>query len=220
MKIQALTLYTSNLVNQLGFYKDTLGIEVVEKSVSSFTLKIGASHLQFIANENTTPYHFAFNIPAHQETAALNWLKDRVEVLKYDDSEIQEFSNWNAKAVYFYDAEKNIVEFISRRRILDEVPEPFTAKSVLSISEIGLVTDTIEPVYQKLNAQGVEVFDGNMHRFCAAGDDHGLFIIINPKAKKWFPTNEKAYHSPFEIEVEFEERIQKMKYEKNDLQLV
>ena len=220
MKIQALTLYTSNLKSQLTFYKDTLGFVVLEKNDSNFTLKTGSSRLTFISNENATPYHFAFNIPAYHEQEALNWLKQRVSIIKDKDLEIMEFEDWRAKAVYFYDADHNIVEFISRQKITTEVPLPFTIQSVLSISEIGLVTDNIEPVYQKLDSLGVDVFDGNMHRFCAAGDDNGLFIIINPNVKNWFPTDEKAFYSPFEIEIEIERNYYDLKYKKNDLQLL
>ena len=220
MKIQALTLYTSNLKNQLSFYEDTLGFEVLEKTSSSFTLIAGSSRLTFISSESATPYHFAFNIPAHQEGAALTWLKERVAIIKYEELEIQEFSDWDARAVYFYDADNNIVEFIARRRIAEQIPEPFTAQSILNISEIGLVADDIESIYKKLNALGVEIFDGNMHRFCAAGDDNGLFIIINPNVKNWFPKDEKAYYSPFEVKIEIGGISYDLKYEKNDLQLM
>jgi catechol-2,3-dioxygenase len=219
MKIQTLTLYTSSLKNQLSFYRDTLGFEVLETNDSNFTLKTGSTRLTFISSENATPYHFAFNIPAYHEQEALNWLKQRVSIIKDEDLEIMEFEDWQAKAVYFYDADHNIVEFISRQKITTEVPLPFTIQSVLSISEIGLVTDNIEPVYQKLDSLGVDVFDGNMHRFCAAGDDSGLFIIIDPNLKKWFPTGEKAYYSPFVIEIEIGENAHRLNYKKNELQL-
>lgn len=218
MKIQALTLYTSQLETQLSFYKDTLRFQILESTESSFTLSIGRSQLQFIKSKNTTPYHFAFNIPANQEDAALSWLEQRVNIIKYGELEIIDFEDWQAKAVYFYDACNNLVEFISRRRIQSEIPEPFTIDSVLSISEIGLVTDEIEAVYQKLNSTGIEIFDGNMHRFCAAGDDHGLFIIINPTVKNWFPTGEKAYYSPFEVDIEVEEKRHRLQYTKNSFQ--
>jgi hypothetical protein len=57
-----------------------------------------------------------------------------------------------------------------------------------------------------------------MHRFCAAGDDHGLFIIINPTVKNWFPTGEKAYYSPFEVDIEVEEKRHRLQYTKNSFQ--
>jgi catechol-2,3-dioxygenase len=219
MKIQILTLYTSNLKNQFIFYRDTLGFEVLEESHSSFTLKTGHTKLTFVSSENATPYHFAFNIPAYQEDAALTWLKSKVDVLTEGGLEIMDFDDWQAKAVYFYDADNNIVEVISRRRIESDVQEPFTIDSVLSISEIGLVTDEIEPIYQKLNDLGIEIFDGNMYRFCAAGNDNGLFIIINPKVKNWFPTDEKAFYSPFEVVTELRGVSYNLKYIKNNLQI-
>ncbi len=88
----------------------------------------------------------------------------------------------------------------------------------MCISKIGLVTDEIEPIFQKLNPLGIEIFDGNMQRFCAAGDDNGLFIIINPNVKDWFPTGEKAHHSPFEVDIAVKEKQHRLKYLKNSLQ--
>ena len=34
---------------------------------------------------------------------------------------------------------------------------------------------------------GLQLYDGNLDRFCAAGDEQGLLIMIRPSLKKWLP---------------------------------
>ena len=103
MKIHKLRLYTSDVARQYSFYKDDLGMEIINYEDDSFEIKCGFSILRFEFKENSVPTHFAFHIPDEQEQEALNWLKTVVPVLKYNDEQIIDFSNWNAKSVYFYD---------------------------------------------------------------------------------------------------------------------
>jgi len=49
---------------------------------------------------------------------------------------------------------------------------------------------------------GLNIYDGDLERFCAVGDEHGLFICVNYEIKDWFPTGDKAFASDFEIEFE------------------
>jgi hypothetical protein len=156
--------------------------------------------LTFVFKANVTPYHFAFNIPANREVDALIWLKKRVQILPFGHEEIINFKSWNANAIYFYDKDRNIVEFISRKNLDIPNKKPFSSGSILNISEIGLATTRIEKIYQELNRmQRIEIFDGNFKRFCAAGNDEGMFILVNHKIKKWFPTNDEVFVSDFGI---------------------
>ena len=55
------------------------------------------------------------------------------------------------------------------------------------------VTD-IEAAFKKLKTHlGVSVFDGSFDKFCAVGEEQGLFIIIDKAKKDWFPLNDKAF---------------------------
>jgi hypothetical protein len=36
--------------------------------------------------------------------------------------------------------------------------------------------------------------------------------------KNWFPTGEKAYYSPFEVDIEVEEKRHRLQYTKNSFQ--
>jgi catechol 2,3-dioxygenase-like lactoylglutathione lyase family enzyme len=200
MKIKELIIYTDKLNEQLDFYVDVLELQLLKRTSQSGSLKIGSSILTFKWKENVRPYHFAFNIPSNKENEALIWLKKRVKVLSFEGNEIADFKNWNAKAIYFYDEDLNIVEFISRKDLRNYNKANFSSKSILNISEIGMATTQIEKTYYKLNEiQKIDVFDGNFERFCAIGNDEGMFILVNPKMKKWFPTDDEVFLSDFEL---------------------
>lgn len=221
MEIQKLTLFTSNLDAQKKFYSITLGFNICNENQSSISFQIGQSILEFQERENSTQYHFAFNIPGYKENEALLWLKSRVEILKDGEIEIQDFDFWNAKAIYFYDADNNIVEFISRKNLNNSTQEEFNVQQVLEISEIGLPTDNIKSVFDHINGKTtVPLFSGGMERFCAQGNEHGLFIIIDKKKKTWFPTNETAFSSDFELVFKESGKVYSLFYMNEDLKFL
>lgn len=201
MKIKELQLYTAQLETQTTFYTEVLGLEIIAQTKSTISFQIGNALLEFSYRAEFTPYHYAINIPANKEQEALEWLKKRVAILKYEGNEIQYFDFWNAYAIYFYDADHNIVEFIARKNLKNNATEAFNVSSLLGISEIGLPTFDINQEYQLLNKKtGIEIHSGNLERFCALGDENGLFIMINKNEKKeWYPTLDKPYSSDFKI---------------------
>lgn len=212
MHIKTLILYTPDVERQIQFYSQVLGLTPKESTRESVSFQIGESLLVFKYKHEATPYHFAINIPAYQDKEALAWLKNRVDILKDGNNEIQDFTSWNAKAIYFYDADKNIVEFISRNNLKQVSDLPFNQESLIEISEIGLPTQSIEKEYRLLNKMfGVEVYDGSFHRFCAIGDEHGLFICID-EDRKWFPVKDRAYYSDFIVDVEFNKKRLAIEY--------
>ena len=108
------------------------------------------------------------------------------------------------KAIYFYDTDHNIMEFIARERIDIESDVAFTPRTILSISEMAIATTAIEPVYKAINnIKPIPIFDGSFERFCAIGNDEGLFILINKTIKKWYPTNDEAFISDFIIKGDY-----------------
>lgn len=212
MKIHSLKLNSSDLAGQTQFYSEVIGLELTQKSDSQATFRIGKSKLVLAQSDGFRPYHFAFNIPANREKEALKWLRDRVEILDFEGREIQDFDSWNAKAIYFYDTDRNIVEFIARKNLPNQSDDTFGSRSLLEISEIGMPVNDIEKAYDAINeiAQ-LKVYDGDFQRFCAIGDETGLFICIDKEKKTWFPTGEHAFSSDFEIE--FSESGQLLKAE-------
>lgn len=202
MKIKELKIYTQNVSKQIDFYSNKIGLALLEKSELEAVFQIGKSKIRLVKNDKFQPYHFAINIPNNREKEALEWLKERVEILKDGKTEIQDFDFWNAKAIYFYDTDKNIVEFIARKNMKNESKEEFSVNSLLEISEIGMPVNNIQTIFQTLNEiTNIEKFDGGFERFCAIGDEKGLFICINKQIKDWFPTGDKAHSAEFEIKI-------------------
>jgi len=209
MLINQLQLYTGKLEEQHYFYNRVLGLELLEKETDSFLLKAGHSKLRFIKSEQNCYYHFAFNIPSFQSREALQWLKERVEILKDENgNEIVGFVNWNAEAIYFLDSSGNIVEFIARKNLELSCAEKFSSKSIFGISEIGLPTEDVAATFHLLKHQiaqalprgrTLQKYWGNFENFCAAGDEQGLFIIVNQRKKLWYPTQTPALPFPFQL---------------------
>jgi catechol-2,3-dioxygenase len=200
MEIKELKIYSSKIKEQADFYSKVLGLSVIKLTEDNVLLEFGKSILNIEFKAETTAYHFAINIPSNKEYEALEWLKSRVGILKEEGNEIQDFDFWNAKAIYFYDKDKNIVELIARKNLNNLSNQKFDSNQFLQISEIGLPTLNIENEFKQLKSlTGIEIFDGGFERFCAIGDENGLFICINKKVKYWYPTNDKAFSSEFEI---------------------
>lgn len=221
MKIEFLKLYTRDLQAQKRFYAEVLQLPVKNELKTSFQLKIGYTLLEFEQDSSATPYHIAIHIPAFQEEKALDWLEKRTTVLKDEENKIIDFPGWKAKSVYFYDAEKNIVEFISRRHMFTAASEEFSEKSLLGLSEIGLATENVEEKFNFLNSNfGLQKFTGDYDHFCATGDDEGLFIIINKEQKDWIPTGDKAYASNFEIKLSVQNAIFGAAFKNDRLELL
>ncbi|MEL7532496.1 MAG: VOC family protein [Bacteroidota bacterium] len=199
MYIKALTLHTSQLEKQCRFYGDVLGLDVRQVSDGSYRFRLGDTFVRLQASPNAKPYHFAINIPHNQSQEALAWLKKRVEILTDAGNEIQDFVNWEAEAIYFYDEDKNIVELIARRKLDNHSDEPFGPHAFLAVSEIGMPTLDIETKFALIQKQlGLSIYDGSFERFCAIGDEHGLFICIDKSKKDWFPSNDKAWSANFQ----------------------
>ncbi|GAA3610218.1 hypothetical protein GCM10022396_29250 [Flavivirga amylovorans] len=75
---------------------------------------------------------------------------------------------------------------------------------LLSISEIGIVATNLESIYNSINnIKSIPVFDGSLERFCALGNENGLFILINKTIKTWHPTQEEAFTSNFIIKGDY-----------------
>ena len=171
MKIERLEIKSRNLKEQQMFYSKTLGLKTYKGAGNSFEVETGTSVLKFIEDINATPYHIAFHIPPAQEKTALAWLKHKVEIQKNGQEEIIDFSAWNAMSLYFYDVDKNILEFISRRDLYPRGADGFTEKSILAIAEIGLATNDIPEKFRILNQTcDLKKFDGNFENFCAIAD--------------------------------------------------
>jgi catechol-2,3-dioxygenase len=221
MKIEYLKIFSPYPAKQKMFYQDVLGLPVTETENSTIQVKLGYSQLEIREMEDATPYHLAFHIPPHREESALEWLQKRTAILENKGDKIVDFPAWDAKSLYFYDADKNILEFISRRKLFPPETGEFSAEEILGISEVGLATGDVEDKFTFLNRNfGLEKYSGDYRHFCAIGDDEGLFITINKDQKDWIPTGDKAFASPFEIKISVEKALFGAVYANERLELL
>lgn len=181
MNITYLELITKDLQKQYEFYSNILGLSV---NLLSAKLEVQAGETQLVFTKAEPDfdgaYHFAFNIPENQLAQAIQWSSSRFPVL-HDDTgkEIFDSKSWNSHSVYFKDPAGNILEFIARHDLTNAVTEEFTSEQMLNVSEIGLPSENVIELADRLCTQlGVSVFHQEPNgTFTPVGDDHGLFIL-------------------------------------------
>ena len=197
MIISELILQTHNLIETEKFYSGKLQLEVITKTESSVSFRAGDSVLTFEQNDRgeNFKYHFAFNIPANQLEESIIWACNKVELIRNPESHlITNFDNWKAQAIYFYDNNGNLAEFIGRADLDNNSDTEFSSKSILNISEIGIVTvNPLDLASQITQQTGIDYFikASKTEDFVVLGNDNGLLIIVNPN-RNWYPTENKA----------------------------
>lgn len=220
MKIKNLHIYSKNLNAQTAFYKEVLGFSIVEKSTDKIIFKIGNSTLILQENKNFKPYHIAFHISAQKEKQALKWLKKRVEILKNKEEEIIDFSNWEAKSIYFYDEDKNIIEFISRKYLFPTSSLKFTSADICGIAEIGLAVNNVKSTFKYIkNTSNLEQYFGDEEKFCVIGNDEGLLITVDKNKKTWFPTKDRSRNAAFGLRFIHENQTFQLDYNGSKIHL-
>jgi catechol-2,3-dioxygenase len=206
MKLQHIQIQTNNIQETTSFYQDILELPIIEKTTDSVTIQAGNSTLKFIENPQfKSIHHFAFNIPENKLDEAIDWCKSKVDLIFIEDQKvITNFENWNANAVYFYDNNGNLLEFIARHDLNNAQTEAFSSKSILNISEIGIVNENpLELGKQLIVKHGLEFFSKNANSefFAAVGDDEGLLILVHPK-RNWYPTETPSESNKTDIRIE------------------
>ncbi|MFF2176274.1 VOC family protein [Lysinibacillus sp. NPDC058147] len=208
MEIKSLTLQTDNLQTMKEFYIKKLGFPMIAETRDSFQIQTGTSILKFTNSDTVSKpfYHFAFNIPANQFEEAKFWLKNKVQLLTEDGEDEVYFSNFAAQAMYFEDPSGNIVEFIARYGINEESSEPFTIKSILHISEIGLIVDDVFKAGEELSK--VHIFEREYkpinEKFLnfMGVREKGIFIILAHPGRRWIFSDKYSSIFPLEISVD------------------
>jgi len=196
MKLLEVELLTDNLVETKEFYASQLEFPIINQTSRKISFLAGSSVLTFTKSNNINPnYHFAFNIPYNKLSEAINWLSEKVTLIKNSNYEIiTKFGNWNAESIYFYDNNNNILELIARFDLKNSSDYAFSIFSIESISEIGIVTESPMSLGEELITNyGLSYFSKGPQRddFVALGDDNGL-ILISRTNRNWYPTNDSA----------------------------
>jgi catechol 2,3-dioxygenase-like lactoylglutathione lyase family enzyme len=206
MKLEHIQIQTNDIQNTISFYQDILELPIIEKDSNSVTIKAGDSVLKFIENPDfNSIYHFAFNIPENKLDEAINWCKSKIDLLIIEDKRIiANFETWNANAVYFYDNNGNLLEFIARHDLDNLQIKEFSSKSILNISEIGIVDENpMELGEQLIEDHNLAFFSKNYNseNFAAIGDDEGLLIIVKPY-RNWYPTQTPSKSNKTDVRIE------------------
>jgi len=212
MKFLDITLLSNNLSLTEQFYNIVLDLPVLEKTSNRVSFRAGSTALHFVRSEELKPvYHFAFNIPHNQLGDAIAWCETRVKLLPVEGSNlIADFASWNARSIYFFDTQGNILEFIARYDLPNQSHWPFGGSSISCISEIGLVTNDVLGLREKLmSGYAIPAFTKKTKQdeeFAALGTEEAL-LIMSRTGRHWYPTNIEA--KPFEtiIRVEIDRRV-------------
>lgn len=218
MKITELTLAAPYPDEMKKFYSGTLSFVEIEagSDTDGFSFQAGHTRVNFIPGDREAKYHFAFNIKPDQLNDAVKWMNNCGVELVFspeDKGVVVDFPNWWAKSIYFFDPAGNIVELIARGGIGAAGNAPaFCASSIVSVSEIGIVTDDVVAMREWIiNAHGITPFSRqtNTEQFSALGDDRGL-ILIAAAGRKWFMGNFEAKHFPISISCESDAGLRKL----------
>lgn len=198
MRIQRLDLFAHDL-QALGSFYERLGL-VCKPSVGALSISCGETQLNFHQSEEKPNYHFAFNIPANRLQACHDWLGAHADLLPFEGSTVIDFPNWKAQSVYALDPAQNIIEFIARKDVGpgSEAGAFQPGTELLNISEIGCPVQRIPDFRDAISMAQVPVYSGGDQYFCALGDEHGLFIVVDPGKEFWLPTELKAVAYPLQ----------------------
>ncbi|WP_017186799.1 VOC family protein [Alkalibacillus haloalkaliphilus] len=205
MEIKTMTLQTAKLTEMKDFYIKQLGFILIEENDDSFRFAVGSSELEFTSNGVTKIpyYHFAINIPSNKFIEAKTWIKERVSLNLEDGQDEVDFSHLPAHALYFDDPSGNVVEFISRHSMKTDQDKPFSIKSVLNISEIGVTVNDVFSAADALNKVGVTERDNeviNEQTLNFMGDRKtGVFIILNQPGRRWIFSEKLSNTFPLSI---------------------
>ena len=213
MKITELHLESPHLEELFEYYVGLLEMPGALHG-NKLLIRSADTNLYFHKSEQERLYHFAFNIPVNRIEACRDWLKARCPLLPFEGEEIIHHQNWNSHAIYAFDAAKNIIEFITRPTMPESELDSFDPEvDVLSVSEIGMVVDSIPEVKVTTDAAGIARFSGADEYFSAFGTEEGLFITLDKQKDFWLPTDIKPEPFPFKARVLVDENQYEASYD-------
>jgi hypothetical protein len=168
------------------FYGRELGLPIDGEAIV-----VGETRLRFeVEDWSAAFYHFALLVPGDRFDAALEWARERVELL----GDVFEFENWDARAVYFHDPAGSIVELIAHHGLEENGRDGrFAAGELVGFSELGIVGDT-PTLLRRLEAEGLELWSGTVEepdRLAFVGEK-GRTLILAPPGRGWLPTDRPA----------------------------
>lgn len=214
MNILSIEILANDLDETKEFYSGCLGLKCKEENKHSLTFCVGHSELVFKRTDIKSPvYHFAFNIPCNKIKEAGGWLAERVNIIGFEKNDgIVHFTDWNAKSVYFFDNNNNILEFIARFDLSNDSNKKFSSENLICISECGIATDDVDELANCITFKTeLPVFSKQpgSSNFTALGDDNGLFILSDTK-RDWFPAKKSAEKFFTKVKIESDNKIHEL----------
>ena len=104
-------------------------------------------------------------------------------------------------AVYFNDADDNIVEWIERPSVPESQGVKFHPSNLICVNEVGFPVRNPRNIAQKLMEE-YGVIPANPDEFgdefCWVGDARGVLIVVK-KGRHWLPTERPSVYNYFEI---------------------
>lgn len=214
MLINKVILYSNVLKNVLkDFYVEELGFTLIENNDEAFTIQVGQSELEFVKNNTDEKpfYHFAFNIPKNKFEGAKAWAKSKVAFNSENGEDEVYFEYSDAHSFYFEDPSGNIVEFIARNSIAPSQAIPFSAQSVINISEINITTNDVLRIGQQLIDCGIPVRDDEPLKDDGLNfmgeKEKGSFLLLGSEGRRWIFSDKKAEIFPLTVQIDGMKKI-------------
>ncbi len=203
MKILELTLPSTDLDRQERLYKDTFGFSCTRESETKLRIECGANVLNFVAAKRQFYFHYCFLIPPGCLNSVVDFLDERgLEPLLYEGERLVDFGN--GKAVYFWDGDGNLAEFIQRPSLGHPEQTDFAIRDVIRLNEIGMPAENPRQFAEQLIRQfQIDLVEGGIYRddFVWCGDFEGVFLIPQV-GRNWMPANRPAEQNPLNVKFE------------------
>jgi D-alanyl-D-alanine carboxypeptidase len=186
------------------FYVDRLELRLTQPDDGGLALGVGETGLEYRPADGAPFYHFALLVPGDRFEAALAWACDRIELLpdRETGDVVFDFTNWDAKAVYFHDPAGSIVELIAHAGVEERgASGAFAAAELLGLSEVGVVCDPPSAAGELRRVLGLELWDGTVDgeaRLAFVGEKARTLILCRA-GRPWLPTGRPAEAHPVEI---------------------
>ena len=203
MRIKEISLATADLGKVEAFYSEVLQLPLVHREPGRLSFAVGYSVIHF-TNEKAPAgiYHFAFLIPPQLLEPSYQWIKSRIPVLPFSEqSDIADFTNWNARAFYFHDEEQNILEFIAHYDMEQGSESAFEPHNIIGVGEIGIGVEDVTLACNKLHTiYNIPYYHKGpfLPSFAVMGEEEGL-LIISAIGRGWLPTGQLAANSSVHI---------------------
>ncbi|MBD2700341.1 glyoxalase/bleomycin resistance/dioxygenase family protein [Spirosoma sp. BT702] len=195
MKILDIELHTTDLDATRLFYVRRLGLPMLSQSTNHLTVLIGWTRLTFrLVHHPVAPYHLAINVPRESLEVVMYYFDLAYLSTQAPGKTIADFTDWRAKACYFYDSTGNLLEFIARTDLSLDDPNLTFTDLFQGVSEVGMASEDVAYTAEQIHRRfGVMQFTKSQPQadFNAIGDDNGLFIL-SKVGRKWLFSDTSA----------------------------